>query len=149
MDGSVPEDDVQTQRLPLSGLLYQRHRDGRWRFVRQAQYDDEETGRFPGEPDEWANADLPVRRGGRAQWAPGAHDGPSWWLLYGDSRNGPVRVTLADGQTPPILTSGPLWVCEWVSEWQEAQVVVGSETYKAFRHIPGYIRRSIGPGETY
>lgn len=149
MDEGVPEDDVETLRLPLSGLLYQRRRDGRWRFVRQAQYDDKEAGRFQADPGEWVHADLPVPRGGRAQWAPGAHDGPSWWLLYGDNSNGPVKVTLADGQTPPIRTFGPLWVCEWVSEWQEAQVTVGRETYKAFRHIPGYIRRPIGPGETH
>lgn len=142
LDEGVPEDDLEILGMPLSGLLCQRRRDGRWRFARQAPYDDEEAGRLQADPGEWVRADLPVPRGGRAQWARGAHNEPSWWLLYGDNRKGPVNVTLADGQTPPIVTLGPLWVCEW----QEAQVTVGSETYKAFRHIPGYIRGPIGPG---
>jgi hypothetical protein len=46
-----------------------------------------------------------------------------------------VTVTLSDGRTPPIRTFGPLWLCEWVSEWQEALVTVGTESHKAFHRV--------------
>jgi hypothetical protein len=140
LDVRVLKDDVETLRLPLSGLLYQRRSDGRWRCVHQAQYDDEQAGRHEAGPDDWVSPDLPVEGGGRAEWAPGSHDGPSWWVLYGDNRDGPVTVALADGRTPPILTFGPLWICEWVSEWQEARVTVGTESHKGFHRVPGYVR---------
>jgi hypothetical protein len=132
---TVFEDDVETLRLPLSGVLCQRRRDGRWRFVPQAQSDDEQAGHHTARPDDWVSPDVPVEGEGWAEWAPGSHDEASWWLLYGDNREGPVTVTLLDGGTPPILTFGPLWVCEWVSPWQEALVTTGSESYKAFHRI--------------
>ena len=140
LDVGVQDDVVETLRLPLSGLLYQRRQDGRWRCVLPAQYDDEEAGRFEPDPDDWVPADLPIASGGRAQRAPGAREEASWWLLYGDTRNGPVTVTLTDGRTPPILTFGPLWICEWVSAWQTALVTVGSDSHQAFHHIPRWIR---------
>jgi hypothetical protein len=117
-----------------------RRSDGRWRFVQQTQYDDEQAGLHKARPDDWVSPDLPVEGGGRAEWAPGSHDQASWWLLYGDSRAGRVTVTLSDGRTPPIRTFGPLWLCEWVSEWQEALVTVGTESHKAFHRVPGYVR---------
>jgi len=44
---------VETLRLPLSGLFYQRRHDGRWRCVHPAQdYHDEEVGRFETDPEE-------------------------------------------------------------------------------------------------
>jgi hypothetical protein len=64
----------------------------------------------------------------------------SWWLAYGDNRDGPVSVTLADGLTPPIVTFGPLWICEWLSRRQEAVVSVGSASHTLFDRIPHYIR---------
>jgi hypothetical protein len=135
----VLEEDVETLRLPLSGLRYQRRSDCRWRCLQPGQYDDEQAGREL-DPDSWVSPDLPVEGGGRAEWAPGSHDGASWWLLYGDSRDGPVMVTLSDGRTPPILTFGPLWLCEWVSPWQEALVSVAGESRRVFHRVPGYIQ---------
>jgi hypothetical protein len=140
LDLRVREDDLETARLPLSGLLYQRRRDGRWRFVQPAQYEDEQAGRQGSRLDDWVSPDVAVPSGGKSQWAPGSHDGASWWLVYGDNRDGPVTVTLSDGQTPAILTVGLLWVCEWISPWQEALISVAGRSYKAFDHVPGYIR---------
>jgi hypothetical protein len=51
----VLEDDVQTLRLPLSGVLCHRRSDGRWRFVQQTPYDDEQGDRGAGEA--WAESD--------------------------------------------------------------------------------------------
>jgi hypothetical protein len=61
-------------------------------------------------------------------------------VLYGDTRKGPVTVTLADGRTPPIVTFGPLWICEWVSIWQAAHVTVGDESFRAFANPAHYLR---------
>jgi len=60
--------------------------------------------------------------------------------VYGDSRQGPVSVTLADGRNPPILTFGPLWICEWLSTRQAAVVSVGNESQRVFDRIPHYIQ---------
>lgn len=135
------KDDVETLRLPLSGFVYQRRCDGWWRCLHPAQHDDQQAGCLENDPDSWVSPDLPVESGGRAEWAPGSHDEASWWLLYGDSRDGPVAVTLGDGHTPPILTFGPLWLCEWVGPWQEALVSVASESRRVFHRVPGYIQR--------
>lgn len=128
--------EIETLRLPLSDLRFQRRPDGRWRCVTPAQYDDEEAGLFTPDPDDWVPAERPVGTGGRAQWPPGYRDEPSWWVLYGDTRAGEVNVTLADGQTPPILIFGPVWICEWVSTWQAAHVTVGDEAYRVFASPP-------------
>jgi hypothetical protein len=136
LDSEVRDDDVETLRLPLSGLVCQRRPDGRWRLVDEAQYNAEQAGRHVAGPDAWASPDEPVEGGGRGQWAPGSHDEASWWLLYGDNRDSPVTVTLFDGTTPPILTFGPLWVCPW----QEARVTVGTESHKAFHRVSGHVR---------
>lgn len=53
-------------------------------------------------------------------------------MLYGDGRGGSVTVILEDGVSPPILTFGPLWICEWLSTWQAADVTVGDESFRAF-----------------
>lgn len=129
---------VETFRLPLSGLRWQRLPDGRWRCVTAPQYDAERAGDFVPGPEEWTPAELPVGTGGRAQWAPGRGTGPSWWVLYGDARGGPVTVTLADGQTPLIMFFGPLWICEWVSPWQPAQVTAGEHSLRAFANPVHY-----------
>lgn len=86
-------------------------------------------------------ADRPVGSGGRAQRTPGAcpRDAETWWLAYGDNRLGSATVTLADGRTPPIITFGPLWICEWVSTWQAAEVFDGEKNYKVFNRIPAYL----------
>jgi hypothetical protein len=133
--------DVTKLRLPLSGMVYQRRNDGRWRCVHPAQYDDEQAGLFHPHPDEWVPADRPVGGGGRAQRTPGSgpRDKESWWLAYGDNRLGPVTVTLADGRTPPIITFGPLWISEWVSRWQAAMVFDGKRSYQIFHRAPHYI----------
>lgn len=123
---------TETLRLPLSGLRFQRLADGRWRCVTPAQYDDEQAGHFVPGPGEWVRAELPVGVGGRAERAPGRPGGASWWVIYGDARKGSVTVTLADGQTPAILTFGPLWICEWLSPWQAARVTVGDESFHVF-----------------
>jgi hypothetical protein len=131
---------VEILRLPLSGLLFQRRPDGAWRSLGQAQHDDERSGRFDPGSDDWTPPDEPIPRGGRAERAPGSHAGESWWLLYGDRRDGPVTVTLADGRTPPILTFGPLWICEWVSTWQRAVVTTGRDSYQTFHRRANYLR---------
>ena len=138
-DQGVSRADIETLRLPLSGLRFQRRSDGRWRCLTPAQYDDEEAGQFVPDLDEWVPDDLPVGTGGRAQWAPGHRDEASWWVLYGDTRKGPVNVTLADGQSPPILTFGPVWICEWVSTWQAAHVTVGDESFRVFASPAHYL----------
>ncbi len=104
-----------------------------------AQYDDEVAGNFVPDPDEWLPAELPIGTSGRAQCSPGAKDEVSWWVLYGDARRGPVTVTLADGQTLPILTFGPMWVCEWVSTWQAAHLTVGDELFRVFGSRAHYL----------
>jgi hypothetical protein len=140
----VASDPVQMLRLPLSGLIYQLRSDGWWRCLHQAQYDAEMEGRLRASPDEWTSPDLPVDAGGHAQWPPGAHEGESWWVLYGDNRHGSVMVTLADGQTPTVDLFGPLWLCEWISAWQAADVQVGGEGYEMFRRASGFV---LGGGE--
>jgi hypothetical protein len=139
-DQNVTAAEIETLRLPLSGLRFQRLPDGRWRCVTPAQYEDEEAGLFVPGPAEWVTAELPIGTAGRAQWAPGRRHEVSWWVLYGDTKKRPVIVTLTDGQTPPILTFGPLWICEWVSTWQPAQVTVGDESFRAFAHRAHYLR---------
>ena len=139
-DEGVAGAEIETLRLPLSGLRFQRLADGRWRCVTPLQHDDEEAGHFVPGSGEWVPAELPVGTGGRAQRAPGRRDGESWWLLYGDARKGPVSVSLADGRTPPIITFGSVWICEWVSAWQVAQVTVGEESFRAFAHPVHYLR---------
>ena len=134
-------DEVETLRLPLSGLLCQRRSDGRWRFVQQAEHDAERACHHQARPDDWVSPDVPFEDGGRSEWAPGSNDEASWWLLYGDNRDGTATVTLADGRTPPIRTFGPLWICEWVSPWQEARVSGAGESRRWFHRIPGYLRR--------
>ena len=131
------EDDVETLRLPLSGLLCQQRRsDGRWRFVQQAQYDDEQAGHHETRSDDWVSPEMRVDGGGRSELAVGSRDKASWWLLYGDNRDGPATVTLSDGQNPLVRTFGPLWICEWVSTWQEARVSVAGESQRWFHRIP-------------
>jgi hypothetical protein len=76
---------VQTLRLPLSGVLCHRRSDGRWRFVQQTQYDDEQAGLHQARPDEWVSPDLPVEGGGRGEWAPGSHHQASWSRSPGKS----------------------------------------------------------------
>lgn len=103
-----------------------------------SRYDAEESGDHVPGPDEWTPAEAPVGTGARAQWAPGRGTGPSWWVLYGDARHGPVTVTLDDGQTPPIVFFEPLWLCEWFSPWQPAQVTVGEHSLLVFTHPVHY-----------
>jgi hypothetical protein len=145
LDVLVTEDEVETLRLPLSGLLCQCRRDGSWRFVNQVQYDEEQAGRHQATPEDWRSPDEPEEVGGRSEKRVGPHEEPSWWLLYGDNRNGSATVALSDGSTPPILTFGPLWLCEWVSPWQEALVTVGGQSRKVFDRIPGYLRGIAAP----
>jgi hypothetical protein len=60
-------------------------------------------------------------------------------VLYGDTRTGPVTVTLADGRTPPIVTFGPIRICEWVSTWQAANVILGDESFRVFANPARYL----------
>jgi hypothetical protein len=140
LDVLVVEDEVETLRLPLSQLLCQRRRDGQWRVVHPVQYDEEQADRHQASLDVWVSPDEPVEVGGRSEKCLGSHDETSWWLLYGDNTNGSATVTLSDGSTPPILTFGPLWLCEWVSPRQEALVTVGGQSRRMFDRIPGYLR---------
>ena len=141
----VDNDDVEGLVLPLSGLRLEWRGDGRSRFVPPAQYADEIAGRFEPGPEDWTRADPPLPCAGRAQRAPGSGRGPSWWLLYGAiTGDGPVTVTLADGRTPPMLTLGPLWICEWVSEWQEARVICGGDSHTVFGRKARYLRAQDG-----
>lgn len=145
-NGDVADEVVETLRMPLSELVFQHRRDGSWRCAKQVQIDDEDGGLFDPGAGDWISADQPVRDGARSEWAPGARDGSSWWLVHGDASNLPVTVTLSDGRTPPIATFGPLWVCEWVSQWQTALVTDTRGSRSVFDHVPGYLRRRPGSG---
>jgi hypothetical protein len=132
--------EVETLRLRLSGLIFQRRSDGRWRDLDQVQDADEEAGRFTPGPDDWHPAGLAIDVGGRAEWGPGSHDDEeAWWLLYGDNRRGPVEVRLADGRTPPIIRFGPLWICEWTSRTQPAVVSLNGDSFMFFHRVPAYL----------
>lgn len=137
----VSMQEVETLRLPLSGLIYQRRSDRQWRCITQAQHAAEVAGRHQPRAVDWVSEELQIEGGGRAQWGPGQHDDEAtWWVLYGDHRaGGPVTVTLADGRTPPIVDFGPLWLCEWTSRTQAAVVTVRQHSYTLFDRVPGYI----------
>jgi hypothetical protein len=134
--------DAQTLRLPLSGRVFQVRVDGYWRELSSEQYEDELTGRFELRSDEWVAPNELSRFNACAQRAPGAQSiGPTWWLVYGNVRDDiPVRVTLADGRRPVVRTFGPLWLCEWVSEWQAAVVSIGQMSRPVFDRIPARLR---------
>ena len=126
--------EAQTLRLPLSRWVFQVRRDGCWRELSSEQYEDELSGRFEPPPHEWVAPTALFRINARAQWAPGTRPAEStWWLLYGNvGDDTPVRVALADGQQPVVLTFGPLWLCEWVSKWQAAVVSIGQTSVPVF-----------------
>jgi hypothetical protein len=138
---AVTSNEGETLRLPLSGLIFQVRSDGRWRHLTQIQYDDEQDGSFRPGPDAWDTPDEPGEDvGGRAQWGPGQYDDEeTWWLVYGDSRTGPVEVRLADGRTPPIIRFGHIWICEWISRTQPAFISRGDESFMFFDRVPGYL----------
>jgi hypothetical protein len=137
--GSV---EAQTLRLPLSRRVFQVRVDGYWRELSSEQYEDELTGRFEARSDEWAAPTELSRFSACAERAPGAPStGPTWWLVYGNVQDDiPVRVTLADGQQPVVRTFGPLWLCEWVSEWQAADMSIGQTSRPVFDRIPARLR---------
>jgi hypothetical protein len=134
--------EAQTLRLPLSRRVFQVRGDGYWRERSSERYEDELTGRFEPRSDEWGAPTELLRFAACAERAPGAPSiGPTWWLVYGNVRDDiPVRVTLADGQQPVVQTFGPLWLCEWVSEWQAAVVSIGQMSRPVFDRIPPRLR---------
>lgn len=141
--GDVHAEEVETLHLPLSRQVYQLRSDGSWRHVSRHQYDDEVAGLFRPTSGDWVPASSQVGLGGKAQSAPGARDDQeTWWLIYGDARDGPARVVLADGREPPVVEFGPLWICEWVGRRQPAVASVGERSVTLFHRVPGYVRKA-------
>ena len=134
-------EEVETLHLPLSGQVYQLRSDGSWRHVSPHQYEDEVAGLFRPDPGDWVPASTQVGLGGKAQSAPGVRDDQeTWWLIYGDARDGPVRVALVDGREPPVIEFGPLWICEWVDKRQAAVASLGGRSVTFFHRVPGYVQ---------
>lgn len=138
--------EAQTLRLPLSRWVFQLRGDGYWRELSSEQYEAELAGRFEPRSEEWVAPTELFRFNARAEWAPGSRPTElTWWLLYGNATDDtPLRVTLADGQQPVVRTFGPLWLCEWVSEWQAAVVSIGKTSVPVFDRIPAHLRATNG-----
>lgn len=136
-------EEVETLHLPLSRQVYQLRSDGSWRHVSPQQYEDEVAGLFRPTSGDWVPASSRVGWGGKAQSAPGVRDDrETWWLIYGDARDGRARVVLADGREPPVIEFGPLWICEWVGKRQTAVASLGGRSVTFFHRVPGYIRNA-------
>ncbi len=123
-----PVDDVQTLRMPQSGLWVQWSSSTRsWRMggpgeppnPNAPRIDDEEWLRWTGHP----------ALNGRGQWSalPDDPNPPAtWWVLYGEHRYEPVSVTLPDGTLVPVRVLGGAWAAEWTSTPQRVTVRRGA-----------------------
>jgi len=116
-------DDVQTLRMPLSGLWVQWRPSRRsWRVGKPdelAEYDSN-----PIYDEGWAECTGLRAINGRAQRShrQGGNPQSSWWLLHGEVVEEPVSVTLGDGTRVPVQVLGGVWAAEWTSTPQRAVV---------------------------
>jgi hypothetical protein len=127
---------IETLMLPVSRLALLWRSDGCYRLLEEDNFFDDDIG-IDADCDDWARWTGEVNLTGRVMAMGG---GSGWWVFYGERPPGAdVTFRLADGTEPEIGTIGGVWACEWVSEPQDAEAVVGGRTYPIPYRPPHYL----------